>query len=71
MVSEPEGQISQVFSVEAVNIFVTGAPSLHLPIGQATDSPHEPNERIRLLNLVRGMDVMRVMFHKLADGDVQ
>jgi acetylornithine deacetylase/succinyl-diaminopimelate desuccinylase-like protein len=34
------------------------APALHLPIGQSSDSPHLPNERLRLLNLVTGMRVL-------------
>lgn len=38
------------------------APALHLPIGQSSDAPHLPNERIRLLNLVTGCRVLASMF---------
>lgn len=38
------------------------APALHLPVGQSSDAPHLPNERIRLLNLVTGCRVLASMF---------
>eukprot|EP00047_Mylnosiga_fluctuans_P012762 m.27711 g.27711 ORF g.27711 m.27711 type:complete len:1166 (+) comp4449_c0_seq1:65-3562(+) len=35
------------------------APALHLPMGQASDSAHLANERIRLANLIHGKDVVK------------
>lgn len=35
------------------------APAIHLPLGQATDNAHLPNERIRYLNLVNGKEVIK------------
>ena len=46
-----------------------GAPAMHLPIGQASDGAHQVNERIRLTNLVNGMEVLTRMFQLLA-GEV-
>ncbi|EPQ29230.1 uncharacterized protein PFL1_02985 [Pseudozyma flocculosa PF-1] len=34
------------------------AEAVHLPMGQSSDSAHLPNERIRLVNLRRGRDVV-------------
>jgi di- and tripeptidase len=42
------------------------APAIHLPIGQSSDSPHLPNERIRLLNLVTGTRVLQTFFQELS-----
>ncbi len=41
------------------------APAIHLPFGQSSDSPHLPNERIRLLNLVTGAKVLESFFDEL------
>lgn len=35
------------------------APAIHLPLGQATDNAHLPNERIRYLNLINGKEVIK------------
>lgn len=43
-----------------------GAPALHFPMGQSSDAPHLPNERIRLLNLVMGARVLQSYFGLLA-----
>jgi acetylornithine deacetylase/succinyl-diaminopimelate desuccinylase-like protein len=43
-----------------------GAPALHLPMGQSSDSPHLPNERIRLLNLLMGCRVLESLFFEVA-----
>jgi acetylornithine deacetylase/succinyl-diaminopimelate desuccinylase-like protein len=42
------------------------APAIHIPVGQSSDAPHLPNERIRLLNLVTGMKVLETFFQELA-----
>lgn len=39
-----------------------GAQAVHLPMGQASDHAHLPNERIRLMNLRRGQAVVRRFF---------
>ena len=39
-----------------------GAQSLILPLGQALDNAHLPNERISLQGLVKGVDVFRELF---------
>ena len=36
-----------------------GAQAVHLPMGQSSDRAHLPNERIRLMNLQRGRNVVR------------
>lgn len=38
------------------------AKALHLPMGQASDHAHLPNERIRLVNLEKGQAVVRRFF---------
>jgi acetylornithine deacetylase/succinyl-diaminopimelate desuccinylase-like protein/predicted glutamine amidotransferase len=43
------------------------APAIHLPLGQASDAPHLPNERIRALNLFNGRRVMAEMMRALAE----
>lgn len=43
-----------------------GAPAIHIPIGQSSDAPHLPNERIRLLNLVNGLRVLESFFLEIA-----
>ena len=42
------------------------SPAIHLPFGQSSDSPHLPNERIRLLNLVTGTRVLESFFAEFA-----
>lgn len=42
------------------------APAMHLPLGQASDAPHLPNERLRLLNLVKGVAVLESLLDGLA-----
>lgn len=41
------------------------APVAHLPCGQASDSAHLENERIRLLNLIRSREIFWEVFRKL------
>lgn len=43
-----------------------GAHAVHLPMGQASDHAHLPNERIRLVNLECGQAVVRRFFTTLA-----
>lgn len=43
-----------------------GVPAIHLPLGQSSDGPHLANERIRLLNLLRGRDVLDSFFEELS-----
>jgi di- and tripeptidase len=42
-----------------------GAPAAHLPCGQASDSAHLDNERLRLLNLYKSKDVFKKVFAEL------
>jgi di- and tripeptidase len=42
-----------------------GAPGLHIPLGQSSDSAHLPNERIRMLNLANGRKVFSEFFSLL------
>ena len=35
------------------------APVIHIPMGQASDNAHLPNERIRMQNLMAGQRVMK------------
>ncbi|KAI1170098.1 hypothetical protein F4777DRAFT_592200 [Nemania sp. FL0916] len=41
------------------------APAAHLPCGQASDSAHLDNERLRLLNLSKSREIFRYVFQKL------
>lgn len=41
------------------------APVAHLPCGQATDSAHLENERMRLLNLIHSREIFGEVFRKL------
>ena len=41
------------------------APAAHLPCGQASDSAHLNNERLRLLNLYKSRDIFRKVFLEL------
>lgn len=42
-----------------------GAPAAHLPCGQASDSAHLDNERLRLLNLYKSKDIFKRVFRDL------
>lgn len=42
-----------------------GAPAAHLPCGQASDSAHLDNERLRILNLYKSKDVFKKVFRDL------
>ncbi|KAI1814262.1 WD domain-containing protein [Poronia punctata] len=41
------------------------APAAHLPCGQASDSAHLGNERLRVLNLLKSREIFRSVFQKL------
>ncbi|KAI1147680.1 hypothetical protein F4825DRAFT_133545 [Nemania diffusa] len=41
------------------------APAAHLPCGQASDSAHLNNERLRVLNLSKSREIFRYVFQKL------
>lgn len=41
------------------------APAAHMPCGQASDSAHLDNERLRLINLFKSRDVFREVFREL------
>ena len=41
------------------------APAAHLPCGQASDSAHLDNERLRLLNLYKSREIFRKVFRDL------
>lgn len=42
-----------------------GAPAAHLPCGQASDSAHLDNERLRLSNLYKSREIFRKVFGRL------
>ena len=42
------------------------APAIHLPLGQSSDAPHLPNERIRVLNLFHGRMILGDIVRSLA-----
>ncbi|KAK4534538.1 hypothetical protein CDCA_CDCA02G0563 [Cyanidium caldarium] len=44
------------------------ANAVHVPLGQASDAPHLPNERIRALNLLRGKEVLRHVLERIDQG---
>lgn len=47
-----------------------GCGSIHLPLGQASDGQHLPNERIRIENLLKGKDVIKwLLQHFPAHGE--
>jgi di- and tripeptidase len=41
------------------------APAAHLPCGQASDSAHLDNERLRLTNLVNSKRIFKKVFSEL------
>lgn len=43
-----------------------GASAVHLPLGQASDAAHLPNERMRLENLLKGKRVFQHFLTELA-----
>eukprot|EP00667_Euglena_gracilis_P000717 EG_transcript_716 len=48
--------------------FFPTAPTLHLPLGQASDRAHLSNERIRWENLVKGKNVLKAFFQHLGNA---
>lgn len=42
-----------------------GAPAAHLPCGQASDSAHLDNERLRVSNLMKSREIFRQVFREL------
>ncbi|KAL2759293.1 hypothetical protein ACRALDRAFT_2030626 [Sodiomyces alcalophilus JCM 7366] len=42
-----------------------GAPAAHLPCGQASDSAHLDNERLRVLNLMKSREIFAMVFAQL------
>lgn len=42
-----------------------GAPAAHLPCGQASDSAHLENERLRVTNLLKSREIFGLVFRKL------
>ena len=44
-----------------------GAPAAHLPCGQASDSAHLDNERLRLLNLFNSKAIFKKVFRELPE----
>jgi di- and tripeptidase len=42
-----------------------GAPAAHLPCGQASDSAHLENERLRVSNLMKSREIFRQVFKEL------
>eukprot|EP00741_Cyanophora_paradoxa_P020844 tig00021314_g20122.t1 len=45
-----------------------GAPAVHLAMGQSSDQAHLANERIRYLNLVKGMQVVKAFLKEVGAG---
>ncbi|PHH49871.1 putative di- and tripeptidase DUG2 [Ceratocystis fimbriata CBS 114723] len=41
------------------------APAAHLPCGQASDSAHLDNEKMRMLNLVKAREILGIVFKEL------
>ncbi|KAL9126819.1 MAG: hypothetical protein Q9217_004193 [Psora testacea] len=54
-------------SIPAIRFLETvfDAPAAHLPCGQASDSAHLDNERLRLLNLYKAREIFRKVFIEL------
>lgn len=54
-------------SIPAIRFLETefDAPAAHLPCGQASDSAHLDNERLRLVNLYKSRDIFRSVFVEL------
>ena len=44
-----------------------GAPAAHLPCGQASDSAHLDNERLRVSNLYKSREILRKVFGRLGE----
>ncbi|RYP78757.1 hypothetical protein DL771_000424 [Monosporascus sp. 5C6A] len=42
-----------------------GAPAAHLPCGQASDSAHLDNERLRVENLLKSREIFKLVFRRL------
>ncbi|PKI83477.1 hypothetical protein MVES1_002670 [Malassezia vespertilionis] len=68
---EPPVMIREGGSIPGIAILEKelGAQAVHLPMGQASDHAHLPNERIRLINLEKGQAVVRRFFQFLGDMD--
>jgi di- and tripeptidase len=45
---------------------VFGASAVNLPMGQASDHAHLVDERLRVLNLERGQNILRKVFAELS-----
>lgn len=58
-------------SIPAVSILESffSAPAVHLPMGQASDSAHLSDERIRLLNLLKGREIVMGWLGRVAALD--
>eukprot|EP01097_Dermamoeba_algensis_P009323 TRINITY_DN6538_c0_g1_i1.p1 TRINITY_DN6538_c0_g1~~TRINITY_DN6538_c0_g1_i1.p1 ORF type:complete len:866 (+),score=169.78 TRINITY_DN6538_c0_g1_i1:100-2697(+) len=41
------------------------APAIHLPLGQSSDNAHLSNERIKIVNLMKGKDVLKCFFSSI------
>ncbi|ORY17481.1 hypothetical protein BCR34DRAFT_474887 [Clohesyomyces aquaticus] len=54
-------------SIPAIRFLETefGAPAAHLPCGQASDSAHLDNERLRLVNLYNSKKIFKSVFREL------
>lgn len=63
-----EGGTMPIFSFLSKTL---GAPVVQVPLGQATDGAHLPNERIRAMNLHRGKDVLRFIISELDAQEVK
>jgi acetylornithine deacetylase/succinyl-diaminopimelate desuccinylase-like protein/WD40 repeat protein len=59
-----EGGTMPIFSFMSKAL---GAPIVQVPLGQASDGAHLPNERIRAVNLHRGMAVLRCIVGDLSE----
>ncbi|CEM25860.1 unnamed protein product [Vitrella brassicaformis CCMP3155] len=46
---------------------VLGIPAIQLPMGQSSDAAHLPNERIRMKNLYKGVEMLQRMLGYLAE----
>lgn len=59
-----EGGTMPIFSFLSQKL---SAPVIQVPLGQASDGAHLPNERIRAMNLHRGKDVLRCIVRDLSE----
>ncbi|KAK9471363.1 uncharacterized protein V1510DRAFT_368013 [Dipodascopsis tothii] len=65
---EPPLFIREGGTIPGVRILekIVGAPAAQVPCGQASDSGHLDNERVRVLNLVKAREIWSIAFRELS-----